>query len=283
MIDVEAAARNEVETELVTLGLHATSMDLVSPLGTAEGRRFAYRVVTADGQTVKARHLGPPRMRTVCAPSGATSTPRSLRCSTSPVPCSSKSGSPAHRLGHLDSTPWFEPAGALLGRLHHARARRGCDLHPIVDRGGALGPRAPRGAEEITVPEATALRARLHATDPGAARLGLIHKDFCADNFVIDTAGALRVIDNELLDIDPIGFDLGRTFHLWPMDDGAWTAFHQRLRVGRAASAGCNRLLAHRRDARRRARVLARSRVRLDETVRLLLQIRRRRTPPAPP
>jgi len=272
MSDAEAAARNEVESALVTLGLHATSMDLVSPLGPRKGMRFAYRVVTTDGRTVKARHLGTARDADLL---------RALRCHLDPAfaPVLDQCGAVLVEewiagipLGHLDSTPWFEPAGALLGRLHRAQPGAGStSTHSWT--GAALSDLALlEEAEEVTVPEAAALRQRLHATDPGAANLGLIHKDFCADNFVIDTAGALRVIDNELLAIDPLGFDLGRTFHLWPMDDGAWTAFlrgYASAGLPPPDATGYWCMVATLVSARV---FLTRSRVRLDETVRLLLR-----------
>jgi hypothetical protein len=272
MIDIEAAARNEVEHELVALGLHPTSVDLVSPLGPRKGMRFAYRVVTADGQTVKARHLGTAQ---------DADRLRALRCHLDPAfaPVLDQSGAvlveewvDGTPLCELDSTQWFEPAGALLGRLHHSRPDAGATATRSWTESARADLALLEEAEELTAAEAAALRERLHATDPGTARLGLLHKDFCADNFVIDTAGALRVIDNELLAIDPIGFDFGRTFHLWPMDDDAWSAFHQGY-----ASAGLPppdasaywRIVA----ALVGGRVfLTRSRVRLEETVRLLLR-----------
>ena len=78
------------------------------------------------------------------------------------------------------------------------------------------------------------------------------------------------MIDNELLDLGPIGFDLGRTFHLWPLDDAAQQAFHlgyQSAGPPPLAAAGYWRIVA----ALVGGRVfLNRSRVRLEETIRLL-------------
>jgi hypothetical protein len=273
MIDVEATARREVETALVALGLHAISVDLVSPLGARKGMRFAYRVVTADGHTVKARHHGTAQ---------DADRLRALRCHLDPAfaPVLDQSGAvlveawvDGTPLGELDSNPWFEPAGAVLGRLHCAQPRAGETSTRSWTEAALSDLALLEEAEELTATETCALRERLHATDPGAARLGLIHKDFCADNFVIDTAGALRVIDNELLDIDPIGFDLGRTFHLWPMDDDAWRAFQRGYSSAGAPppdAAGYWRIVATLVSGRV---FLTRSRVRLEETVRLLRRL----------
>ena len=270
MTDVEAAARKEVETALVALDLHATSLDLVSPLGPRKGVRFAYRVVTADGQTVKARHLG-----TAQDADRLRALRRNLEPAFAPVLDQSGAvlveewidGTP---LCELESAPWFEPAGALLGRLHRAHLGAGTlPTRPWTE--SALADLALlEDAEELAPTEAAALRDRLHGSDPGAARVGLVHKDFCEDNIIIDTAGALRVIDNELLAVDPLGFDLGRTFHLWPMDDDARTDFERGYRSAGPAppdAADYWRIVA----ALVGGRVfLTRSRVHLDETVALL-------------
>jgi Ser/Thr protein kinase RdoA (MazF antagonist) len=270
MSDDEAAARTAVETALVTLGLRATSMELVSPLGPSKGMRFAYRVATADGQTVKARHLGTTEYADdLCA----------LRCHLDPAfaPVLDRSGAviveewiPGSMLDELDPTPWFEPAGALLGRLHDARPDEGETSTVSWTEAARSDLALLEDAHELTATEAGTLRDRLHAADPGTARLGLTHKDFCADNIVIDTAGALRVIDNELLAIDPIGFDLGRTFHLWPMSDDARTAFDRGYRSVAPCpveAVGYWRIVATLVGGRV---FLTRSRVRLDEALQLL-------------
>src|SRR3954447_6692788 len=118
--DLEAAARGEVEAALVTLGLEPTRVDLVSPLGPRKGVRFAYRVVTTDGQTVKARHLGTPEYA-----SRLRARRRHLEPAFAPV--LDRAGAvlveawvDGTSLCDLDPTAWFEPAGALLGRLHRA-------------------------------------------------------------------------------------------------------------------------------------------------------------------
>jgi Ser/Thr protein kinase RdoA (MazF antagonist) len=271
VIDVEATARSEVEAALVTLGLHATSVDLVSPLGPRKGTRFAYRVATADGLTVKARHLGT---------SQDADRLRALRRDLEPAFAAvlDRSGAvlveewvAGTSLCELDATPWFEPAGALLGRLHATQPVAGATSTRSWTEAACSDLALLEDAEELTATEASLLRDRLHATDPGTARLGLIHKDFCADNIVIDRAGALRVIDNELLDLDPIGFDLGRTFHLWPMDDDAWRAFHRGYQSAAPPAPDATvywRIVA----ALVGGRVfLTRSRIRLEETVDLLL------------
>ena len=128
-------------------------------------------------------------------------------------------------------------AGALLGSLHARskllgealherrstrewRERSEADLRWLV-AAGALG-----------AGEAEATHAALARLDPGSAVFGLVHSDFCGENLVIDAAGRLRVIDNERLRVDALGFDLARTWYRWPLPEPAW----RLLRDARAAA-----------------------------------------------
>ena len=118
-------------------------------------------------------------------------------------------------------------AGAILGNLHARsvqpamacastapwRSEAERDLATLVDAG------------KLDVVDATALAARLAASDPTSTPLALIHRDFCGENLVRDERGRLRVIDNEWLMHGPAGFDLGRTFCRWPMPLHAWKRF----------------------------------------------------------
>ena len=52
---------------------------------------------------------------------------------------------------------------------------------------------------------------------PDTCALGFVHNDFCAENIVLTPAGDCAVIDNELLGIGPLDYDLGRTWYRWPM------------------------------------------------------------------
>jgi len=273
MSDAEAAARSEVAAALVALGLDAASLDLVSPLGAQKGIRFAYRVVADGGQIVKARHLGTAE---------DANRLRALRTGLEPAfaPVLDQSGAvlveewiDGTPLCELDPTPWFGPAGALLGRLHRAARSSGTtSTRPWTE--AALSDLALlEGANELTTGEAAMLRERLDAADPQSARTALIHKDFCGENIVIDTTGTLRVIDNELLDLGPIGFDHGRTFHLWPMDADARNAFllgYQSAGPPPPTAIGYWSIVATLVGGHV---FLTRSRVRLDETICLLRKL----------
>ena len=80
---------------------------------------------------------------------------------------------------------------------------------------------------------ATAVRER----DPGSAVIGIVHGDFCGENFVIDGAGRLRVIDNESLELAPLARDLARAWSRWPLPESAWRRFLSAYRAAGGARA----------------------------------------------
>ncbi|MFN8640991.1 MAG: phosphotransferase [Candidatus Binatia bacterium] len=69
------------------------------------------------------------------------------------------------------------------------------------------------------------LGAALARSDPGTAAAGLVHTDFCGDNFVVDAHGALHVIDNERVSVGAFGYDLARTWVRWNLGDADWARF----------------------------------------------------------
>jgi aminoglycoside phosphotransferase (APT) family kinase protein len=263
----------EIEEALARHGVRPRRVELVSPLEERKGIRFAYRVDNEDGHTVKLRHL---------VTSEEARRHLELRTGLEPAfaPAIARYGSviveewvEGGPLTGLDAAGRAEEAGALLGRLHArplesgvpsmistAKWREGTES----DLGMLTGP------GNLTVAEAARLRVELRERDPRTSRVALVHLDFCADNMLIDLRGRLRVIDNELLAIRPAGLDLGRTFHLWPMPQDAWTCFFRGYRS--AAPAGLEptgywRIVATLTGARV---FLQRSPVRLDAALALL-------------
>lgn len=135
---------------------------------------------------------------------------------------------------------WVEPAARVLARLHATplpepappvatsrwREEAARDLAWLVEA-GTLAP----GEQER-------LAALLAGSDPGRVSLVLAHRDFCAENMIVDAGGALRVIDNEWLEPQPAGIDLARTRSRWPMPDGAWRRFLGAYRACAPADPG---------------------------------------------
>jgi Ser/Thr protein kinase RdoA (MazF antagonist) len=224
---------DDVRAALVRHGFAPCRAALLSPLGERKGRRCAYRVETEDGRVVKARLFeSPEEARRVLA----------LRAGLERAfaPALARDGAVVLEewidgapLRERDWEAWVEPAGALLGRLH---------AHPLPPDAPAASPTRPwiesatsdlemlGAAGRLACAEAGRLRAAIRERDPGTSRTALAHLDFCADNMVIDVHGRLRVIDNEMLAVRPPGFDLARTFHLWPMAPDTWARFRRGYR-----------------------------------------------------
>jgi Ser/Thr protein kinase RdoA (MazF antagonist) len=227
------ALADDVRAALAQHGFAPCRAALLSPLGDRKGRRCAYRVETEDGRVVKARLFeSPEEARRVLA----------LRAGLEGAfaPALARLGAAVLEewidgvpLLELDWEAWVEPAGALLGRLH---------ARPLPPDAPATSPTRPwiesatsdlemLGATgRLASTEVERLRAAIRERDPGASRTALAHLDFCADNMVIDVHGWLRVIDNEMLAVRPPGFDLARTFLLWPMAPDAWARFRRGYR-----------------------------------------------------
>jgi Ser/Thr protein kinase RdoA (MazF antagonist) len=226
------AITREIEEALNREGLRPRRSVLISPPDDQKRGRCVYRVELEDGRTIKARRLESAEaasrlfelradLEGAFAPASAQHGRVLLETWIDGVP-----------LTELDSEARAEDAGALLGRLHSIevaatpptvstlewRERATTELE-ILGEAGKLGLR-----------EVAKLDAELHRWDPGTARLACVHRDFCAENMMLDASGHLHVIDNEWLTIDPAGFDLGRTFTRWPMSEGAWERFLRAYR-----------------------------------------------------
>lgn len=276
MIAALSEIPREIEQALEHVGLRPSRVVLISPLKERKGRRCAYRVEGEDGRTVKARQLESSeearRLFEVRAGLEEAFAPALAQCG----PVLVEEWIEGVPLSYLDAQARAEDAGALLGRLH-ARA---------------LGPGAPStfstgkwcqaadsdleilgSAGKLTSGAIASLRAEILRRDPGAAWAALIHKDFCAENMLIDARGCLRVIDNEQLVIEPAGFDIGRTFDRWPMSEAAWARFRRGYRSSVPAepeSIGFWKIVAALLGARVR---FERSPARLDATLAMLRRL----------
>jgi Ser/Thr protein kinase RdoA (MazF antagonist) len=121
-------------------------------------------------------------------------------------------------------------AGALLAELHAKPTlgdRRLHDKCPTAhhrrlaeERLRIVGAAGALEAEDIV-----RLRRALERWDPLCAIYGLTHLDFCGENMVIDRTGRLRVVDNDRLRVDALGYDLARTWYRWALPSPEWEAF----------------------------------------------------------
>jgi Ser/Thr protein kinase RdoA (MazF antagonist) len=215
-----------VRDALARAGWRPRRLELISPLGVGKGVRYAYRVETDDGRTVKARQFGSDaeaeRVETLR---------RGIDDAFAPVlgrigPVLIEAWLDGTMLAGADAEAWTQTAGAVLGRLHAHRA--GADAVT-----GTASWTAAASADlallqqvgALSATDADRVRAALDQGDPRRARVGLIHKDFCAENMLIDARRRLRIIDTELITVDPLAFDLGWTWHRWPMSPRGWERF----------------------------------------------------------
>lgn len=218
----------EVAAALAAVGFAPASIELLSPLGERKGMRLAYRVEAADGRVLKLRH---------CTSEEEARALQELRAALDPAfaPVVDRRGSVLFEewiagtpLSPVEAEERVDEAGALLARLHlqplpaeaasaqstaRWRTAAASDIE-LLSSGGAL-----------SSGDAERLNAHLDRADPRLARVTLTHLDFCAENFVCDEGGRLRVIDNERVGLGAPGFDLGWTRHRWPMSDAGWRRF----------------------------------------------------------
>ena len=120
-------------------------------------------------------------------------------------------------------------AGAVLGELHREPIGPPTTSTEWLDPAWSdLGTLRSEGC--ITADEATAISRVLTADDPGTYVPSRIHRDFCAENLLVDRDGGLRVIDNEWFCPGPAGFDVGRTRNRWQMTGEERAAFDAAYR-----------------------------------------------------
>ena len=197
------------------------------------------RLTLADGRTVKGRRVERPdqaaRMAAIVAGLDPRAFPRILARRGAALLEEWVDG---RRLPARPGLDVIERAGALLAAVHRTPPPAGLGVHgpPDPPRRLALLLRQAdelerRGA--LSAALARQARAVAEAAAPRTCATGVIHRDFCAENLVLDRAGRLHVVDNETLQIGAYDFDLARTWYRWPLGPRGRAAFlcgYQRRR-----------------------------------------------------
>jgi len=235
---MSAPLEPEIALALERAGLRARAARPLSTIAPERSGRSVFRIDLDEGPPLKAR-----RLEDEATASRLFAIRRELPAAFAPA---------LARHGRVLLEEWLEgdvigdvcpspatlaAAGALLGRLHARTKLLGEALHercPTREwrERSETGLRELVAAGALAAPAADATRAALEQLDPGSAIFGLIHSDFCGENLLVDPAGRLRVIDNERLRVDALGFDLARSWYRWPLPRPAW----ERLREARAAA-----------------------------------------------
>jgi phosphotransferase family enzyme len=205
---------------LASLEVDVARVEGISSLPSARARKRCYRIDLADGRTVKLRRstsaqqarryghlvvtLQDPRLARVLARRGDLTLEEWIAGTT----LESRDVS-ARELA------W---GGELLGTLHAIRRVGVTALPPTVSTRPI---RTRLEADLRAVVELGAISRRIGARlrsaaahhDPGTAWAGVLHTDLCPENLVRDTAGTIRVVDNEGMQIGATGFDLARVWY----------------------------------------------------------------------
>jgi len=69
----------------------------------------------------------------------------------------------------------------------------------------------------IKSPDAAGVLRRARVRSGNSVKVGIVHGDFCPENFLLRPSNSLAVIDLEILGVTAIPYGLGRTALRWPM------------------------------------------------------------------
>ena len=228
---MSAALDPEVLAALAQAGLRLCTFHHISNLRSPAYYRATYRIDLTDGRTIKAR-----RLENAAAAGELFRIRRTLPDAFAPAfawyGCVLlEEWVPGEDLGDAPPGPErLAEAATLLAGLH-ARARlHGQALHQLrstaAHRDLAVQRLQQLAAAGALEPEmAQDLDQALRRLDPGQAVFGLVHLDFCGENMVIDRQSRLRVVDNERMGVDALGFDLARAWYRWSLPTAAWEEF----------------------------------------------------------
>jgi thiamine kinase-like enzyme len=221
----------EVAGALARVGLCIRAFRRISKIGSADAGRSTYRIDVETGHTIKARRVDDDETAR-----RLFEVRRELPEAFAPViGCYGavllEEWIDGEELGKgIPSDAHLTTAASLLAHLHATQAVAG---HPVHERRSTAvwretaeeSLRQVLAADALDVTAVTRIREALEQRDPGQASVGLVHTDFCGENMVEDRAGRLRVIDNERVGVDAIGFDVARTWYRWALPVRAWECF----------------------------------------------------------
>jgi aminoglycoside phosphotransferase (APT) family kinase protein len=223
----EASLVELLGTDLLALirarGVPITKLSAITGLPSPVRKRAAFAVEFADGTKLKARRFkSVQRADTVVRLRGA------IGAGFAAILARRGDGMllewvEGRSLASLESIACdlLRRCGQMLGAMH----RLPCETLPEAApaKPAELFAKLERDADlvvssQLLDPEiARRALADADANRPGEPTLGIIHKDFCAENIVLDASGAPVSIDNGTVSFGPLDLDLARTWYRWPM------------------------------------------------------------------
>jgi aminoglycoside phosphotransferase (APT) family kinase protein len=188
----------------------------------ASGLAACYQITLGDGRTVKGR-----RCRNESAAVRIEAFSRRLPDGHFPAVLARRGaalliewieGRPLTR--RQDDGTLVRWAGALLGRIHTVSGlspERIPKLSPEVERR-----RLTQALDRLTVvgltqAESQALVEAATRRVPVQPAVGLVHRDFCPENAVVDPGGRIWFVDIETVGVGAYDYDLARTEYRWPL------------------------------------------------------------------
>jgi Ser/Thr protein kinase RdoA (MazF antagonist) len=224
--DAAVAAEARAREAILRHGARPLSLKSIGAFpGLKRAGRYCFRVECEDGVVLKAREIGDVGESRALAEHRAGLDPAF-------VPILRLDGSvlveawvEGIAVDLATATDRAEAIGALLGGAHSSTLVPGEtstaayleEAHADIARLGEDG--------SLDAAECVAIEGLIAALDPESFRPVLVHRDYCPENFVVDPAGELHVVDNEWFEPGAAGFDLNRSFNRWPMSAAVRSRF----------------------------------------------------------
>jgi aminoglycoside phosphotransferase (APT) family kinase protein len=249
---IEAALGPELARLVRAREARLTALREITTLRSPDRPRAAFLLEFSDGSMLKGRRLESAPRSAALGRLGAAIGPGFARIVAERGDAQLLDWVDGPALDSLASIPpeVLRRCGRLLGTLHRVDAA----ALEARDPAGAPLPRSADALQKLeqdaqALREARALDPALLGRALGAAlasrpsqpALGIIHKDFCAANLVLDASGAPVCIDNDGFSLGPFDLDLARTWYRWPMDRASRSHFADGYQESRSLAG----LLAH--------------------------------------
>jgi len=204
-------------------GVPVTKLTAITALPSPIRKRAAFAIDFADGARLKARRFQSSRRADAVARLRAAA-PADF------APLVARRGDAmllawieGRSLASLEGVPAavLRRCGRMLGALHALRCEEWVEGAPASPQ--AVFEKLERNLELLLTAkllDADLARCALAAADakrPHEVSLGIIHKDFCAENLVLACDDSLVCVDDATLSTGPHDLDLARTWARWPM------------------------------------------------------------------
>ncbi len=218
------------------------SLECLTALPSGVRSHAAFKVQFANGEVVKARQVETAaqadRIRAIRRTLPDDHFPKILAHRGSALIEEWIDGRPVQ--GEQPEPSTLNESGRLLGLIHCTDPPEDYDFPSLATAENRLAwlerqtrELVERGEMSPREREKTIESAQRHK--PDQCEGGLIHRDFCAENLILDRNNRLHAVDNETMRLDVLDFDLARTWYRWPMSADDWKAFLDGYRTHRSS------------------------------------------------